>query len=299
MSKSSKINRLLARHHGQGITEVDSNGVQTVHGVPTPPAWPNSKRDAGWALDLIQDDKINHGDVARERGCAPSSVPDNPYPKDSISREQSPNMTDWTAWIYPELPWGAPPSWSRSGKIGGTFLIYWELCTCCACVYVALTIPYIAGIDEAKGDDSIFGGCVIDSLQNLRDSNKLSERDKLKSSIAICDLFCDFLFVLDLIMNFFTARWVISREGREHWKLVDDLPTIRKMYVWHAKSEQEITWVSTSRCKPSYSSFHVRVHVYINMDSKYSKSKHPESFSNTHLPIVHSFLARFSSIFWA
>ena len=107
----------------------------------------------------------------------------------------------------------------------------------------------IAGIDEAKGDDSIFGGCVIDSLQNLRDSHKLSERDKLKSSIAICDLFCDFLFVLDLIMNFFTARWVISREGREHWKLVDDLPTIRKMYVWHANLDGEPTWVSISCCE--------------------------------------------------
>ena len=146
MSKSSKINRLLARHHGQGITEVDSNGVQTVHGVPTPPAWPNSKRDAGWALDLIQDDKINHGDVARERGCAPSSVPDNPYPKDSISREQSPNMTDWTAWIYPELPWGAPPSWKVTGRLGGTFLIYWECFTCLGvvCVFVcvcAITLP--------------------------------------------------------------------------------------------------------------------------------------------------------------
>jgi hypothetical protein len=112
---------------------------------------------------------------------------------------------------------------------------------------VAITIPYIAGIDEAKGDDAIFGGCVWADIFAIEVGQALTARDKLKGGVAICDLICDLLFVVDLIMNFFTARWVISTEGREHWKLVDDLPTIRKMYVWQANSEQEITWVSTPR----------------------------------------------------
>jgi hypothetical protein len=42
------------------------------------------------------------------------------------------------AWIYPELPWGAPPSWKVTGRLGGTFLIYWECFTCLGvvCVFV-------------------------------------------------------------------------------------------------------------------------------------------------------------------
>ena len=50
------------------------------------------------------------------------------------------------AWIYPELPWGAPPSWKVTGRLGGTFLIYWECFTCLGvvCVFVcvcAITLP--------------------------------------------------------------------------------------------------------------------------------------------------------------
>jgi hypothetical protein len=168
-----------------------------------------------------------------------------------------------------------------------------------ACVYVAITIPYIAGIDEAKGDDAIFGGCVWADIFAIEVGQALTARDKLKGGVAICDLICDLLFVLDLIMNFFTARWVISTEGREHWKLVDDLPTIRKMYVWQAKSEQEITWVSTSRCCNRLFLFPCAGSCLHKHGFQIFKKVSIQRHFLTHLPIVHSFLARFSSIFWA
>jgi hypothetical protein len=56
------------------------------------------------------------------------------------------------------------------------------------------------------------------------------------------DLACDSLFVIDLILNFHSARWKISSEGREHWKLIDDLPTIRMMYFFAEDTDGELTW---------------------------------------------------------
>ena len=92
-------------------------------------------------------------------------------------------------------------------------------------------MPYIAGIDEAKGENGLFGQCVI--LQILEFGNG---KDQLQGIIAILDLACDCVFVIDLILNFNTARWQISTEGREHWVIIEDLRTIRTMYLWQSNS---------------------------------------------------------------
>ena len=99
-----------------------------------------------------------------------------------------------SAWVYPELPWGAPPSWERRGKFGGVFLVYWEMLTCIACVYVAITVPYIVGIDEVKGELSFFGECVILQIAELSNHS-------WQAYIAMMDLVCDCLFVLDLVLS--------------------------------------------------------------------------------------------------
>ena len=139
--------------------------------------------------------------------------------------------------MYPELPWGAPPSWNRQGKIGGVFLVYWEMLTCLACVYVAITVPYIVGIDEVKGEDALFGQCVIGQIAAL------TRGGDWQGIIAVVDLICDCLFVLDLVLNFHTARWQISHQGREHWELIDDLPSIRKYYLWQVNADGKLTWM--------------------------------------------------------
>ena len=46
------------------------------------------------------------------------------------------------------------------------------------------------------------------------------------------DLVCDILFLLDLFINFLTARWIIRKHGREEWSLVSDLYTLRQMYMF-------------------------------------------------------------------
>lgn len=56
------------------------------------------------------------------------------------------------------------------------------------------------------------------------------------------DLACDSMFVFDLVLNFHSARWKISSEGREHWKLIDDLPTIQRMYIFAGDADGNLTW---------------------------------------------------------
>lgn len=120
-------------------------------------------------------------------------------------------------------------------------MVYWELLTCVACIYVAITVPYIAGIDEVKGEFSLFGECVILQIAKV-------PQGSWQGYIAILDLMCDFLFVVDLVLNFHTARWAISNEGREHWRLIEDLPTIRKMYLWSMNSEGNYLWLPGAFC---------------------------------------------------
>ena len=45
-------------------------------------------------------------------------------------------------------------------------------------------------------------------------------------------LFFDYCLSVDLLIDFFTARWIVDSEGREHWRLVEDLYTIRQMYMF-------------------------------------------------------------------
>ena len=42
--------------------------------------------------------------------------------------------------LYPELPWGAPPSWEAHRFRGQTFLINWEIITTIACFYIGIKV---------------------------------------------------------------------------------------------------------------------------------------------------------------
>ena len=56
------------------------------------------------------------------------------------------------ALLYPELPWGSPPSWKKTGQTQ-TQLIIWEMTTGLGCLWVALSLPYALFIDGAKHSD--------------------------------------------------------------------------------------------------------------------------------------------------
>jgi len=91
------------------------------------------------------------------------------------------------------------------------------------CLYVGIKVPYEAGFDQVKGPKyQHFSDCALNQLFI----------PGYQQIFAIIDLLIDGSFFLDVIFNFLTARWIVEREGREHWKLIDDLYTIRQMYVF-------------------------------------------------------------------
>jgi len=103
-----------------------------------------------------------------------------------------------------------------------SWLTLWECCTSILCIYVGLKVPYVSGIDNVKGpDDRLFKDCALTELSS----------GTYLAYFALLDVSIDLIFIADLIVNFLTARWVIDTEGREHWRLVDDLGTLRKMYT--------------------------------------------------------------------
>jgi len=137
------------------------------------------------------------------------------------------------ACFYPELPWGSPPAWKESGHPTTTWLVSWELVTCLAVVWVGLSLPYASFLDGSKSPEHQFlGGCAA-SKWGMWPPNAAS-------SIAGVDLLCDFLFFIDLVINFLTAKWVIRSQGREEWTLVSDLKDIRNLYLWTVRPGQAL-----------------------------------------------------------
>ena len=131
------------------------------------------------------------------------------------------------AWLYPELPWGAPHEWQSKRMPGKTFLFYWDIVTFLACLYVAIAVPYLAGFVD-RADWGGFGGdaknedtCIFTNIG----------KDCLRTAILVVDMIADLIFWVDIVLSFHLARWVICREGRLHHVLIDDLPSIRRMYL--------------------------------------------------------------------
>ena len=144
-----------------------------------------------------------------------------------------PKLRSGVACFYPELPWGSPPAWKESGHPTTAWLVTWELVTCLAVVWVGGSLPYAAFIDGAKHRNHQFlGGCAIYKWGTWPPSSA--------SVWAGVDLLCDFLFFLDLSINFVTARWVIITQGREEWGLVSDLAEVRRLYMWTVRPGQAL-----------------------------------------------------------
>jgi hypothetical protein len=144
------------------------------------------------------------------------------------------------AWFFPELPWGAPPSWQLAGSPQTEWLLPWEIATSLACIYVGVKVPYASFMDNVKEPgDQVFSGCALLYLGKWSDeSSEGGWKTRTQSVCAGLDLTCDVLFLLDMGISFLTARWIIDTEGREHWRLVDDLASVRKMYMWPCKENR-------------------------------------------------------------
>ena len=126
--------------------------------------------------------------------------------------------------LYPELPWGSPPSWKKPGQTTQAQLVAWEFSTAVACLWVAVSLPYALLIDGAKhADHQFLGGCAFGRWGVWPPTGA--------SAWAGVDLLCDCMFGVDLVVHFLTAKWVITTHGREEWKMISDLRTLANIYV--------------------------------------------------------------------
>jgi hypothetical protein len=103
---------------------------------------------------------------------------------------------------------------------------YWEVFMSLLCIYVGIVLPLRVGVDEVKPQSHrAYHKCSLTEIAS-------PYKRPAGQVFAILDLTADFLFLLDLLANFVTARWVIVNTGREHWQLIDARYDLRQIYMW-------------------------------------------------------------------
>ncbi|EKX36405.1 hypothetical protein GUITHDRAFT_145771 [Guillardia theta CCMP2712] len=118
-----------------------------------------------------------------------------------------------TALFYPDFPWGVE---GLSGRKSSIVLILFDVLSVLSCLYVAGTVPYVVGF---AGVIKNAGQCVFYGT------------DSETRWLAGLDVITDFVFCCDIVLHFYTARWVLISDGLQRWVLVDDLQEIRDLYL--------------------------------------------------------------------
>jgi hypothetical protein len=111
------------------------------------------------------------------------------------------------AWLYPEMPWGAPPEVDARNMHGAAFLAIWEIVTFVCCLYVAWSVPY--NVTFAEKQENIL------KQQGLPVTNDcvflhIHEFPPMKFWMSIMDLVVDLIFYVDIVLNFHSASWEVS-----------------------------------------------------------------------------------------
>lgn len=122
---------------------------------------------------------------------------------------------------YPELQWGITPDLSVR-KDYAWFLNQWEVLTALACLYVGFMVPFTLGFEKyyfADGEQCLFS------------SNAVPSNGTAFYVTRIVDIIVDLIFIVDIFINFVSARWVFRLEPMAHWTLVDDLSKIAQLYM--------------------------------------------------------------------
>ena len=103
------------------------------------------------------------------------------------------------ALLHPELPWGVAQSTLQHLQ-GRRFLRLWESIVALSCLYVGFSVPIAVGFAKVYFPD---GMCAV------------AQRKLVAWEIAyMCtDILCDVIFIIDIIVQFFCAVWIVSRHG--------------------------------------------------------------------------------------
>jgi len=136
---------------------------------------------------------------------------------ESVERGTETSAQGWKALLYPSLPWGLP-AYVNSRKTGSTFLQVWDIVIALAILYTAFIIPLSLGFEKVffrSGDKCLFSSDIVQPFIVTR----------------WIDILADILFIIDIALNFVSARWVFHGGTKKHWELVDDVDQIAKMYL--------------------------------------------------------------------
>jgi len=141
--------------------------------------------------------------------------------------ESNRGNTPAKAWFYPSLFWGLPPN-VHTRQDGAKALQAWDVIIAVACLYQGFMVPFSLCFEKlylTAGSDA------NTSEQCLFAPNVAIHPDAPFFISRYVDVVVDFLFIVDIGLNFVSARWVLEVEPMEHWQLYDNISDISKLYV--------------------------------------------------------------------
>ena len=131
------------------------------------------------------------------------------------------------AWFYPSLFWGLPPN-VHTRRDGARALQVWDVIIALACLYQGFMVPFSLCFEKlylTKGSEaSTSEQCLFSSKVDIHPQAPFFTTRYL-------DVVVDCLFIVDIALNFVSARWVLEVEPMEHWQLYDNLSDISRLYV--------------------------------------------------------------------
>lgn len=149
---------------GQGLSATSGGGLHHGNGMDEKGLFLFSIRDShhrhmycACTSEAVRDEWVHQISVAAERHRNLACVAELQQEDESQEMEQGAGgvrsdgpIHHARAWFFPELPWGAPPSWQLAGSPQTCWLLPWEIATSMACVYVGLKVPYASFMDNVK-----------------------------------------------------------------------------------------------------------------------------------------------------
>ena len=116
--------------------------------------------------------------------CLCSTIPD----KQAVRAKRK-------AILYPSLPWGLSPI-LEAPRDGAVFLQWWDVIIAFSCLYIAFSVPFTLGFERVYfrgGDQCLFSPGTPPPFTTFR----------------WVDIVVDLLFVIDIAINFISARWIL------------------------------------------------------------------------------------------
>jgi len=130
---------------------------------------------------------------------------------------QGPKRAKRQAMLHPSLPWGLSPT-QAARQEGAVFLQWWDVVIAVSCLYIAFTVPFTLGFERyyfREGEQCLFSDGTPPPFTIFR----------------WIDISVDILFLVDIAINFVSARWVLKLDPCEHWVLVSDADEIAHLYL--------------------------------------------------------------------